>query len=286
MSNIHRDRDIDTIVQVYNSIAENFKGTPSEYHHTLRTILDPFIFNYLRETYLHTLQSFWFSSNIPKLSEKAICIVERRCHPNFEFCLLNAAYFAQGYSIYIFCSDKNYAFIKGICSPHIENIHIFQVFEGFGTPDQGKTEYNELLMKTSFWERIDAKYVLTIETDTYLLDHIPEYISDFDYVASKWTWDLDAPGGGGLSFRNRDMMLQFCSDSDLHDQMQDSFASNGVKKYGYLYPDPQAAKHFFSESDFYSQPIGVHQWWTFLSEHLAPVKQCIEKFTTLNIEVP
>jgi hypothetical protein len=284
MSATYKKRSIEHIFKAHKCITENFKDLISDYYHLKRMTLDPLIFNFLREKYLPALRDYWNTCIIPVQSERAICIVERRCHSNFEFCLLNAVYFARGYSVYIFCSNDNFEFIQSICSPHLNTVHIIQIFDGFGTPEQGKIEYNNLLMKKSFWESIDADYVLTFETDTYLLDFIPDCISEFDYIASKWSWDLDAPGGGGLSFRNKSMMVHLCSDPDLHDQMQDSFVSNGVKKHGYKYPNPHISKQFFIESDLESYPIGVHQWWTFLTHDISLSYIVIEKLTNLNIE--
>lgn len=234
---------------------------------------------------MELFDTYWQTTNIPLQSEKAIVIVERRCHPNLEFCIKNAVYFARGYSLYIYCSETNKEFVKTICGKQTPNIHILPIFSMIGTGAEGKTDYNNLLKKAEFWESIDAKYCLTIETDCYLRNYIPDTIMQYDYVASKWPWHPDEPGGGGLSFRNRDMMIRLCKENTIDtDPMQDSFASAVVKKYRYKYPTNEENFQYFIECNKSFDPIGVHQWWTFLQEYSPDVLiQYIECYITLEI---
>ena len=51
---------------------------------------------------MNDFSSHWNDTVIPMESERAIVIVERRCHPNLEFCIKNAVYFARCFSLYIF----------------------------------------------------------------------------------------------------------------------------------------------------------------------------------------
>jgi hypothetical protein len=216
---------------------------------------------------MDTFSSYWDETTIPYTSERAIVIVERRCHPNLEFCIKNAVYFARGFSLYIFCSYANLAFVKSVCGKQTESIHIIPVFETIGTPEEGKEVYNKLLCDSQFWKAIDATICLTIETDSYLRAPLPETIFAYDYIASKWPWMQDEPGGGGLSIRNRAMMLALCEQADGPVTiMQDSFVSNGVIQNGYTYPSWEESKEFFSEGGYFPRACGVHQWWTFIGQ--------------------
>jgi hypothetical protein len=255
------EAEVEKIDSVYKSLelsSELFKSE-AEFLHQKRLVMDPFIFDTLKKLYGGRFREFWNETNtIPYLSDKAIIIVERRCNPNLEFVLQNFAYFARGYAIHIFCSKANLAFIENICGTH--NIHIEPIFDNIGTPEQGKIDYNELLKTKEFWDRFKEEHILTVETDCYLIKPIPDSIYEYDYVASKWSWLPDEPGGGGLSYRKCSVMKKVCELEMPVIPMQDSFASTGVKMLGAKW-----SHSYFTESVFSADCIGMHQWWTFYS---------------------
>ena len=229
-----------------------------------RRELEPFIFRALENMYGTMLNDYWNSIKIPRVSNKAICIVERRCHPNLKFCLQNAAYYARGCSMYIFCSVANIDYINTICGSQFENIHVFPIFNDIGTPEQGRKEYNELLKSHKFWQNFKEDYVINIETDSYFRKPLPESIYNFDYVASKWIDNEDEPGGGGLSCRKLSVMKEIL-ELDIKDhEMQDTFVSHGIKLLNKKYPTLEESKNYFIEGDFSELSAGVHQWWAFI----------------------
>ena len=257
------DKEVEKLYSIFNSleISRNIFKSTEDYLHQKRLALDPFIFDSLKRLYSSELKEHWNNIQIPYNSDKAIVIVERRCHVNLEFILHNLSYFAPGYTIHIFCSQANLSFIETICGPQLKNIHIHNFFENIGTPEEGKNEYNKLLKTSNFWNFLKEEHILTVETDCYLLQNIPESIYEYDYVASSWPWRPLEPGGGGLSYRKRSMMLKICEidSSKLNDcNMQDSFSSSGIKLLGGKY-----SHNFFTESSPIKSPIGTHQWWTF-----------------------
>lgn len=257
------ESEVERIVSVYKSleISSPIFNSEEEILHQKRLIIDPFIFDSLNKLYGARQREFWNATDtIPYTSDKAIVIVERRCNRNLEFVLHNFAYFARGYAIHIFCSDANLAFIENICGSQLKNIHIETIFDDIGTPEQGKTEYNELLKKKEFWGRFKEEHILTVETDCYLIKPIPDSIYEYDYVASKWNWLPDEPGGGGLSYRKCSIMKKICEMEMPLIAMQDSFASTGVKMLGAKW-----SNSYFTESVYSADCIGMHQWWTFYS---------------------
>ena len=257
--------------------------TEQEYNHSNRCQLDPLIYQVLQKKYMNDFSSHWNDTVIPMESERAIVIVERRCHPNLEFCIKNAVYFARGFSLYIFCSYANLEFVKTICGNQKDSVHIIPVFETIGTPEEGKEVYNKLLCDKEFWNRIQADVCLMIETDSYLRAPLPESIFEYDYVASKWPWLRDEPGGGGLSIRKRSMMLDICERTEGPvDIMQDSFTSNGVIAHGYTYPSWEESERYFSEGGYFPQACGVHQWWTFIGQlDSATLQTIVNAYLTL-----
>jgi len=250
------------ISAVYKSLylSQSCFKTYEDFLHQKRMHLDSFIFESLKKMYGPTLKNFWDTTDtIPFESDKAIIIVERRCHPNLDFILQCNAYFARGFTIHIFCSEANYSYIELICGVQYKNIHCHKVFETIGTPEEGKIEYNNLLKTKSFWETFTEEHIITIETDSYLLKPISDLIYTFDYVGSAWPWQLLDPGGGGLTYRKTSVMKQICDLSGIDCPMQDSFASNGIKKLGLKFSNT-----YFTESIFMYTSFGTHQWWTHL----------------------
>jgi len=253
---------INVMRNVYNS-REMFSDETG-YCHYLRTILDVNVFSYLKYSYGNMLNEFWNNCAIPRESDRAIIFVERRCHVNLEFCIKNAAYFARGYAIHIFCSDANLEFVKKICGNNLNNIHIHVQFKGFGTPVEGRTEYNELLKRRKFWEIFTEEHLLIFETDCYLIKPIPDSIYEYDYVTSQWSWLPEEPGGGGLSYRKRSLMLEIVAKFDpSFATFQDCFVNSAIKTL----PNRKWTNDYFIEScDITEKTIGVHQWWTFTRE--------------------
>jgi len=257
------DKEVEKIYAVFQSLtlSSSIFKSEADYLHQQRMTLDPFIFDSLKKLYSSELKTYWDNREVPQQSDKAIVIVERRCHPNLEFVLHNVSYLARGYNIYIFCSKANLGFIENICGSQKKNVNIYPIFETIGTPEEGKLEYNNLLKTKLFWNIFKEEHILTIETDCYLLQSIPDSIYEYDYVASVWPWLKSEPGGGGLSYRKCSMMKKICELDDTSLKtipMQDSFASYGVKILEGKY-----SHQIFTESTFSYSSVGTHQWWTF-----------------------
>jgi hypothetical protein len=273
---------------LYSILSSRRAFTEAELFDTLRKQLDPYIFAYLQKRYGSFLDSYWRTANIPRESDKAIVVVERRCHPNLRFCIQNAVFFARDYSLHIICSKANLEFVRMICGNQVNNIHIHVEWNTIGTHEEGKTDYNELLKTTQFWNMFKEEHILTFETDCYLRRPIPESIYQYDYVASNRPWLLEHPGGGGLSYRKRSAMLAICDIFPPEtDPMQDSYASNGVIKLNLKTPTMEESSQYFCECAINNRAVGTHQWWTFMSSYTP--QQALEKIqmmTTLFILSP
>jgi hypothetical protein len=230
-----------------------------------RQQFDFYIFDILRKQYGPALQAFWHAYQIPLESDKAVVIVERRAHPNLQWCIQNAMYFCRGYALHIFCSHANLAFVKYILGPQVDNVHIHVEFQGIGTPAQGYEDYNQLLQTKEFWESFPEEHIITLETDSYFLKPLPESIYEFDYVASLWPWLKDEPGGGGLSYRKRSIMLQICDAFPPQPGCaQDAFAGHGIRAFGFKVPTIEKGFSYFTESVCSPYAVGTHQWWSYL----------------------
>jgi hypothetical protein len=282
------EREAELLHSIFSAIHQSqsdFK-TPEAYLHYRRTQIDPFVYASLNSLYGATFRESWNTNPIPFTSNKAIVFVERRCHPNLEFCLHNAAYFARDYAMYIVCSRSNLEYIKRICGTQLPNIHICVAFHTMGTAETGKIEYNQLLKKESFWNLFKEEAIITMETDCYLRKPIPSSIEEYDYVASKWGWNLKEPGGGGLSYRKRSMMNKICKLNDPALEaipMQDCYVSNGCLAISAKIPTLKDSHQYFIESVLSDKACGVHQWWTFNN---IPTIDMIKMYLHCDISAP
>jgi len=234
-----------------------------EYLHFKRVHFEPVVFETLKRQ-SSTLDTFWETYNPPLTSKKAICIVERREHKNFEFILKNVCYFssksAEEWSVYIVCSDENYTFVKDLTKN--KSITVLPYFHAYGSPEQGKQEYNTLLQERKFWSWFDADWILTVEMDSYLLRPLPQEMFEYDYVASHWSWDKSSQGGG-LSLRKKQAMLAICDSDQPICLAQDLWVNEGCKKLGLKTPTFVLGQNWFAESCLSLHPVGIHQFWTF-----------------------
>ena len=251
-----------SIESVITSLEQSESAYPNNeaFLHRCRVELEPFVYSYLKETYGAALSAHWNACTIPLVSTKAIVIVERRCHPNLEFTLQNAVYFARGYAVHIICSEANREYVEEVCGSQLASIHIHVAYKDIGTVESGKREYNALLKTYGFWTTFTEDYLLCMETDSYLLRPLPPVVCDYAYVASSWHWIPEQAGGGGITHRKRSFMEEISTIESLQKiEMQDTFASEGLLLKGY-----PLLKNIFGETSFEYTTVGTHQWWTFV----------------------
>ena len=250
--------------------------------HKKRIVIEQRIFTILKAKYLNALKEFWLGYTVPKESDKCIVIVERRIHPNLEFILYNAAFFARGWSIAIVCSDLNIEYIKGILGNNLGSVHLIQMFQGNPSPEIGKNEYNYLLQTSDFYEALSSENLLMMEMDTYLRKPIPDSILQYDYVAASYAWNKTM-SGGGLSYRKRSKMLEICSKYTDYEPGQDIYAYKGMKYIGASMPSFEESVQYFCESCLYEDPIGFHQWWTYFCLDIQEDDYIYRQYMTLDM---
>jgi hypothetical protein len=257
--------------------------------HYYRTQLEPYVFNYLNLMYGQKLDEFWKTHQFPKKNKYAFVIVERRIHPNWWFVLRNIAWAAPNFSLYIFCSDINHDFIKTILGDKADNVNIINWYKGNPDRDTAFKEYNITFKMPSFYEKIDAEYLITVQMDCYFLQKIPDWIFCGTYYGAPWGWDQTKGGNGGLSIRNVKDMIEICQKEKstiLNNEGEDSHFSQMLEKYNYYLPPLEFRKKVIQESfPVDSIPIGTHQFWTYLHNYKLNNKteftSSIEKLLTL-----
>jgi hypothetical protein len=254
-----------------------------------RCDLEPYIWQNLMLNYGSKLDSFWKDHQFPKKNKYTWLVVERRCHPNLWFLLRNMAWAAPNFSLYIFCSDENYDFIKSLLGDKSDNVNIIKWFKGFATRQEGKDQYAQTFKLPGFYKLIDAEYFIRAEPDTYLRHKIPESIFKGDFYGAPWAWNAEMPGGGGLHIRKINTMIELCKRANHGGvEGEDAWLGQKIIEYGYKYPSLDFRKDIFSENFPVADPIGVHQFWTFLEnfEISNPdrFKEHLERYLKIYIE--
>ena len=247
-----------------------------------RIVLEPYIYHYLIQQSLPTLNRFWETYLPPKKANEAFVIVERRPHPNFEFILKNIAWAGPTMSVYIFCSDANRKFIEAILGDKAPHFNITEVFVGQGTRERGKIEYNNFLTNAESYRQIDAEYMMTVQMDNFFRRKLPlSAVFLGDYWGNPWAWKADAPGGGGATVRRVQTMIEICEkfrpspQPDLTDN-EDSWICDHLLKIEGDYPPLPLRRQVIMESIPVKNPFILHQFWTFMEQYMSMSK---EQFT-------
>jgi hypothetical protein len=251
---------------------------------TNRCIVEPYIYQYLMESYGPMLKKHWQTYKPPKKSDHVFVIAERRAHPNFRFILYNIAWAGPNMAVYLFCSDQNQRFIETLLGDKKDHYHIIPIFAGNPTRDQGKQAYNTVLTDYRFYERIDATYMLTIQMDNFIRKKIDPNMFVGDYWGNPWSWNPNAAGGGGATVRRVAAMIELCrtyqtNPNGICNEAEDIWISNRV----ITYPPLEFRQNYLMESIVMIDPYIVHQFWTFLDQYirLVPREECITYFRTL-----
>lgn len=246
--------------------------------------LEPFVFNILRKKYGAALEASYLARPPPKDSKKCLLIVERRIHENLDFLLHNCAYFGPDWSIAFVCSDTNIDFCKTIAGPHKGQIHFLQEFEGSPSRDQARDEYNELMKRAEFWEKMPWDMTCVVQTDSYFLTQIPDDIDRYDFIAATASWD-HASMVGGMSFRRPAAMASICREFRADIFSEDVYLNEGAKHLGLSMPDLPERFTYVTESCFYGHPVGTHQWWTYFSPRAPRAELIFKTLLTLDCQI-
>lgn len=259
--------------------------------HFYRMQIEPYVFHYLNYKYADKLEQFWKTHQFPKKNKYAFVIVERRAHTNWWFVLRNIAWAAPHFSLYIFCSDLNYDFIKSILGDKAENVHIHKFFKGIASREKGFNEYNIVFKTPQFYKMIDAEYFINFQLDSYFIQKIPDWIFTGTYYGSPWGWDPNRAGNGGLAIRNTQKMFELCNKeikNALNNDGEDDYISNAIIKHESDLPPFEFRVKVFQESfptNF--TPIGTHQFWTYINNYNINNKELftnnIKKLVTIDL---
>ncbi len=260
---MHIDLIVDAMYEKCIELSNNSNNDDSDLDY-YRNYFEPYIYQYLTYKYGSMLEAHWNTHEFPVQSKYAWVFVERRAHPNTWFLLRNIAWAGPSFSLYIFCSDMNYKFIMD-CIGDKKNIIVIPWFKGFVSREEGKEQYNQTFKSHDFYGLIDAEYILTIQTDCFFRKKIPTSIFQYDYYGAPWIWAQDMPGGGGITVRKISTMLDLTRRIPYSEGAEDGWIADKVKEIGGDLPSFNYIVNIFSENFPVQDPIGVHQFWTFIN---------------------
>jgi hypothetical protein len=252
---------------------------------------EPYVYQYLTGQYGSKLDAFWKTHTFPKQSKYAVVMVERRCHPNWWFVLRNIAWAAPHCSLYIFCSDMNIDVLRSYLGEKAETVHLISWFKGVATKEEGFLQMESTMTSPDFYEKIDAEYMIGTQLDAYFLQKIPENVFTGDFYGSPWVWEPQSPGGGGITVRNIAAMITICQkemkEGNKCSGPEDCWIGTNILKHGYVVPPLEfRIQKFLENGPSPLQPIGVHQFWTFVSNFgLNTNREFFEKYVKMLLTI-
>jgi hypothetical protein len=182
-------------------------------------------------------------------------------------------------SVYLFCSDVNEGFIRAILKDKAPHYHILPVFKGLKSREEGKIEYNNFLTSVYCYRMIHSKYIMTIQMDVFIRKKLPSIIFATDYYGNPWGWDLTLPGGGGITVRRVDKMIELCEKyGTCGSDAEDSWISKKIIEMGGVYPKWDICAYVCMESIRVDHPICLHQFWTYLHLYFKMSKEEVIKY--------
>jgi GR25 family glycosyltransferase involved in LPS biosynthesis len=243
--------------------------------------------------YLNTLKQIEIPSIQMNLSKEAV-LVEFRMLNHLETLVRNAIYNLGCYWSYtIVCGSLNCDYIHDFCKTIHPNIKIIKI----DCENITQNEYNNLLLKSEFWDLFFGEKILIYQEDTLMFNKNIEPFLQYDYVGAPFGPESVTPinvGNGGLSLRSKSIMKNIIQ---LNPPSNFKTKSNFVNKYKKtskldMYPEDvyfsqsiqdlalgkvcpyDIARNFSSEQVFTEDCFGMHclwfcnkQWETYINEY-------------------
>jgi hypothetical protein len=130
--------------------------------------------------------------------------------------------------------------------------------------------------------------MIKIELDCYLRWQIPKGVFVDDFYGAPWGWMPDKAGGGGLNVRKISAMIELCDRfNDANTVPEDGWLGEKIIEHGYKVPPLDFRSAVFSENFPIREPVGVHQFWTFVLNFGFPdkvkLRTNIEHYLTIHI---
>jgi len=224
-------------------------------------------------------------------------IIDDRPDEMLRFSVLNTLWMTRfKIPIVIYTTEKSLLQTRKLFGDILNNSGLIQIY----SLEMNKINiesYNDLLKSYDFWENLLTEKVLIFQTDSLLIEPIELSMFDFDYIGAlfckgksrairfpyfnndlsdeigsvwvnqKYNEELISGiimGNGGLSIRNRDIMMKICLEENPNKkENEDIFFSRFIRKYSRNIPKMKDASSFSIEAD-YHHSYGFHGSYNYL----------------------
>jgi hypothetical protein len=256
-------KSLDILNLIYNNYSFNELKIYNDniFTNTLKYIKEPYQIN----------KQWKIPYNGQKLS---VVIIEPREHINLKGVLYQMAhiYGNTDVSLYIFHGNKNINFINNIINNWNNVLLINMKIDNLSLND-----YNILLTSYQFWELFKSDFVLIFQVDSIIYKKIPDNFFNYHYVGAPWIHNQEIKnnikfnnkkivGNGGFSLRNVNIMINICKNNLLNNDInEDVFFSMHI--HNNFLPDENIAQTFSIESEYYHDPVGMHNAWNYVGNY-------------------
>lgn len=209
---------------------------------------------------------------IPVDSDKYATFVDFRRSPFTEYALRNVMFFlGRGWGLQIFVPADIGPWIARI----VKDWQNVQINELPAVPRvTGRGLVDNVLRQAEFWNTVRGEWQLMFNSDTMFCRSGIEEFMQYDYVGAPWPDHVISPwcrvGGGGLSLRRKQAMLEICESCNTNPWIvgsEDAFFSINMHLLSaqYRLPSLETARRFAVEQLYYPRPLSVHRAWHFIA---------------------
>lgn len=230
-------------------------------------------------------------------------IIEDRPGDLIRFSICNTLFMSRlRMKIILFTTHASFSKMKELFRDLINWVTVIKLNDDNNTLKKIDTNnYNNILKSKLFWESLPSENVLIFQTDALLIEPIDFSMFDYDYIGApfsvnkylstsfpeyrdesgngkghKWVtqvFNRTVPipddvyiGNGGLSIRNRDVMIDICENEfSPIDENEDIYFSRLIYKYSQNIVPFEIAKRFSCECSYF-ESIGSHASYLYLSK--------------------
>ena len=280
-----------------NKLADYLKRL-KEYRITMFNCHSEFLLNTYLEKLFKILSNFKSNKNNPN-----ICvIVEDRINFLLRFSVLNTLLMTKlERHVYIYTTKKAYSECMSMFSDLTNYVSVIQLnFNSIDVNHINVPLYNSLFKTSSFWKGLPTRKVFIFQTDSFLIEPLDDSMFSYDYIGApfvkgkhlstsfpefsqdtlqenhlNWITQIYNPsipdglsyGNGGLSIRDRELMIKICENECSSDEEnEDIFFSRFLKVYSNNLPPLHIVRRFSCECD-YQKSIACHASYLYILPH-------------------
>ncbi|WP_187152515.1 DUF5672 family protein [Prochlorococcus marinus] len=258
---------------------------------------------YILESYLQDWINKILPLKPRELIKYTAIIVEDRPDKSIKFAIYNTLLMTRlEMKIILYTTSYSVGKMKEIFSNLTDWVTIIELNYDKSNIKKINTEiYNKILKSTVFWESLPSRNILVFQTDALLIEPLEFSMFKYDYIGApfaerkflstsfpeyrdknqngkvnRWVTQMfnkavPIPegvfiGNGGLSIRNRDVMIEICKNEDsVENENEDIYFSRFISKYSKNIVPFEIAKRFSCECSYF-ESIGCHASYFYLNK--------------------